>query len=80
MTRIHRSADANHRSAAAANAIAASVREDRIVTIPYDPTLEDELIVLAEDSATHHPGGMVEFWGWESGASWRVHLEKRGSR
>lgn len=58
----------------AADLIAASVREDRIVHAPWTEALATDLLVESDDSADN--GSEREFWGTTlAGDAWRVHLE-----
>lgn len=55
-------------------AIARSISHNEIVTIPYSPAVEDELI-LACDAWTQAGDDIGEYWGVDdSGAEWRVHM------
>lgn len=65
-------------SAAARAAIAASIRQDRIVWLGWSSVLEDALTAEADDGAEN--GDVLEFWGESEAGYWRVHLDRDAAR
>ena len=59
----------------AARAIEESIFRNRIVTISYDATVEEDLLALCDDSADN--AGVTEYWGTTpDGHTWCVNLAR----
>lgn len=62
----------------ALRAIEQSIRENRIVHLPYNHILAADLACECEDSTQNGP--VSEYWGKldedDDGTEWRVHLDK----
>ena len=56
----------------AQQAIRQSIRQNEIVTLEYDATAMESLLVECEDDAEN--GNVREFWGEADGNPWRVHM------
>jgi len=59
----------------AANAIGQSIKQNEIVTLPFDQDVLSELIYLASQEGGDWTvnGPVTEFWGCD-GNHWRVHM------
>jgi hypothetical protein len=56
------------------NAIHRSIVCNSIVTLRDDAEVHHALLCACEDYADGPGGDVVEYWGTEDGADWRVHV------